>query len=187
MRIAQASTSRVLIGALLAVLPVLHTGCGAQSTERHGGEEIPDLSAGNAGSATSPEAGSNGGGEGGAGSSAPVSWCAAYKIVSCVCQQCHQSPPVNGAPIPLMTYEDTQAPFPLATSTNRVWQSMERAVASGEMPYIGDADVMPPVTPLSDEHRNTLLTWLAEGAHPLGGTTCPATCDWSKGAPTADF
>ena len=123
------------------------------------------------------------GGEGGA-SSGPVSWCDAYRVVNCVCQQCHQRPTQHGAAMPLMTYEDTQAPYPLSTSTKLVWQAMQRAVDTGFMPFTGDATVMPAVKPLSDAQRHTLLTWLAQGATAAGGTDCAMTCDWSQDPPT---
>jgi len=112
-----------------------------------------------------------------------VTWCAAYKIINCSCQQCHQSPPLNGAPIPLMTYADTQAPFPMPTSDERAWQVMQDEVRIRFMPYTGDPTVMPPVKPLTDDQQNTLLTWLEQGAHDEGGPNCPQSCDWPKASP----
>jgi hypothetical protein len=115
--------------------------------------------------------------DGGAG---PVKWCDAYKILNCSCQQCHQDPPLHGAPIPLMTYADTQAPFPSPTADRKVWQEMQTVISTGFMPFTGDSAVMPPVQPLTDDQQTTLLSWLAQGAHDEGGQDCPNTCDWSK-------
>jgi hypothetical protein len=170
-----ATSTRGLIGAtFMAVLLALYSGCSDQSTERQGGE-IPDL---NAGASNAGAAGAAGGQSG-----VPVPWCDAYKIINCVCQQCHQDPMLNGAAMPLMTYEDTQAPFPLATSSTFVWQKMEVAVRSRVMPETSNPSVVPAVEPLTDAQRNTLLGWLAQGAHAEGGRNCPMACDWSKGPP----
>lgn len=164
-----ARSTRRLIGTTFAVaLLALHTGCGDQSTERKGGGDIPDLTAG-----------SGSGGAGGGATDTLVPWCDAYKIINCVCQQCHQDPTLNGAAMPLMTYEDTQARYPASSSTF-VWQKMEEAVTNRTMPETGDPSVEPPVKPLTDAQRGTLLIWLAQGAHPEGGRDCAASCDWSK-------
>jgi hypothetical protein len=74
----------------------------------------------------------------------------------------------------------------MPTSEKRVWQEMQIVIADRSMPYTGDMTIMPPVQPLTDEQQNTLLTWLAEGAHDEGGQACPMTCDWSKGPPTGN-
>jgi hypothetical protein len=170
-----ARSTRASIGATFAaVVLALYTGCGDQSSERHGGEDLPDLNAGSGAS----DAGSAGAGAAGAGG--PVPWCDAYKVINCVCQQCHQNPTLHGAAMPLMTYEDTQVPFPLATSSTRVWQRMQVAVTTGAMPETSNPSVVPAVEPLTDAQRNTLLDWLAQGAHDEGGRTCPMTCEWSK-------
>jgi len=159
------STRRLIEATLAAAVLVLYTGCGDDGTERKGGGEIPDLTAGN--------------GAGGGATETLVPWCDAYKIVNCVCQQCHQNPTRNGAAMPLMTYEDTQARYPASSSTF-VWERMERAVSNRSMPETGDPSVDPPVKPLTDGQRTTLLAWLAQGAHPEGGLDCSASCDWSK-------
>jgi len=158
-----ARTTRVSIGAMFAAAVLaLYTGCGDQSTERKGGGDIPDL--GDAGAA-----------------GVPVPWCDAYKVINCVCQQCHQNPTLNGAAMPLMTYEDTQAPFPLSTSSTFVWQRMQVAVSTRAMPETSNPSVVPAVKPLSDAQQKTLLDWLAQGAHDEGGRNCPMTCDWANG------
>jgi hypothetical protein len=162
--------TRALFGGLVVATSTLtYTGCsgGDLTTNRQGGP-LPPL----------PDAGSEA-----ALSDAPVSWCAAYRIINCVCQQCHQNPPIHGAPIPLMTFADTQAPYPSSSTKNKVWQTMQDAVSTRFMPYTGDKTVMPQVQPLSDADYVTVLSWFAKGATDLGGQDCPMECDWSKGAP----
>ena len=162
----RAAVTRVLVGTVCATLLAIVTGCGGQ-----GSEGSPNANAG-AGSATA------GGGAAGA-SSSSVAWCDAYEIINCSCQQCHQNPPINGAPIPLVTYADTQVAFP-AASTSPVWQTMQRVIAARSMPFTGDPTVMPKVMPLSDAEQAKLLGWLAEGAKPTGGTACPEpSCVWA--------
>jgi len=199
MQIASARSTRVLIGTTFAAVTLaLYSGCGDQSSERKGGGEIPDLSAGygqtlpDAGAAEAGVPGAAGaagaastaeGGAAGAGSGGLVPWCDAYTIVNCVCQQCHQNPTLNGAAMPLMTYEDTQAPYPFASSKTLVWEKMQAAVSTRFMPYTGDSSIKPAVKPLSDAQRTTLLAWFAQGAHAEGGTECTMSCNWSDGSP----
>jgi hypothetical protein len=111
-----------------------------------------------------------------------VPWCDAYRVINCVCQQCHQDPTLNGAAMPLLTYENTQTGYP-STTSEAVWKKMQRALTSGFMPYVGGPTAMPKVKPLTAEQKDTVLTWLSEGAHDEGGTDCPKTCDWSDGTP----
>ena len=114
---------------------------------------------------------------------APVTWCAAYQVINCVCQQCHRNPPLNGAPIPLVTYADTQAHFPLSVSKNRVWQTMQKVISTDFMPYMGDPTIKPKVLPLTPDQKQLMLDWLGQGAHDEGGQACDMTCDWDKGPP----
>jgi hypothetical protein len=173
--------------AVVAPLLALYAGCTSQSSERRGGTDVPDLGANTAASGAGGALGEGGAsGEAGAPAAAPpVTWCAAYNVITCVCQQCHQNPTVNQAPFPLVTYDDTQMPYQATNSKKKVWQEMQLVVASGFMPYQGieDPPVDPPVKPLSDERKATLLTWLAQGAHDEGGQDCPMVCDWRKGPP----
>lgn len=169
------------IGAALGLSLVV--ACSDQSSERRGGGGEPNLSAGEAGSFGSAESGNGGTGAAGVGGGGPsglVQWCDAFRVINCACQQCHQNPPLNGAPIPLMTYEDTQAPYPLSTSTKRTWQEMQASVSNGSMPFTADKSIVPAVKPLTTEQRATLLDWFAQGAHAEGGTDCHAACDWAQ-------
>lgn len=167
--------SVVLFAAALAVVSV--ASCGEQSSERRGGGEIPDLTAGGGQAPPDGTAGTSEAGAAGALPTGPVPWCDAYRILDCVCQQCHQAPPLNGAPFPLLTYDNTQAHYPFASS-KPIWQQMQTVVGNGFMPYQGDPTVMPPVQPLPAAQKATLLKWLTEGALPEGGTDCPKTCEW---------
>jgi hypothetical protein len=172
MTIAPRTPIRALFAlASVIALIALYAGCASSdvNTNRQGGGALPPV----------PEAGTSEA----ALSDVPVPWCAAYHIINCVCQQCHQNPPLNGAPLSLMTYDDTQKPLPPSSKTNRTWQTMQEVVSIRFMPYMGDKTVMPPVLPLSDDDYDTLLSWLAQGATDLGGQDCPMECDWSKGPP----
>ncbi len=116
-------------------------------------------------------------------SDVPVPWCAAYQVLNTVCQQCHQNPPINGAPIPLLTYADTQAQFFSTEFT--VHEVMYQVVLDDEMPYRGTAAdggaILPKVRPLTPQEKYTLLSWLNQGATNLGGEDCPMVYDWAAG------
>jgi hypothetical protein len=82
--------------------------------------------------------------------------CAPRRVLETVCQQCHSSPPRNGAPFPLVTYNDVHQ-----TLDNRpIAYWMEAAASAGEMP-------LPPVT-IANHDRDTLLKWLRAGAPARG-------------------
>jgi hypothetical protein len=122
-----------------------------------------------------PNGNSGGSGVGGAPTSGGVAFCAALTVIRSKCQRCHQSPPQHGAPTPLLTYEDTQARY---YTTDQKWSdAMAGAVARGTMPDLAQNDpptsLMPPIEPLTDEEKATLLDWLEQGALPEGGTDCP--------------
>jgi hypothetical protein len=71
-----------------------------------------------------------------------------------VCHTCHQSPPVNGAPFPLLTLDQHQA-----------YKSLE----------IGDisAAIMPLGSVLPEAEKTTLLDWLLAGARGVPQAVCP--------------
>lgn len=111
--------------------------------------------------------------DGGTDASVPVAWCAAsdtepsaYKVMA-VCRRCHQNPPQFGAPFALMTWDDIQQPF----GDGKRFQAMAAAVRGGTMPFQG-SDIQPPVGPLGAADKATLLTWLDQGAQPVGGRAC---------------
>jgi hypothetical protein len=113
-------------------------------------------------------------GNAGSGNDEPVPWCKALKVLEANCQRCHLDPPKNGAPIPLMTYEDTQGPW---SATQLVHDVMLDAVERGFMPYLALNDpptsLMPPVEPMPAADKLALVAWLNQGAKPVGGTDCP--------------
>lgn len=102
-----------------------------------------------------------------------VTWCAARAVLEAKCQRCHREPPENGAPMALLTYEDTQAPW---SSTQKVHDAMERAVSSDFMPYVQlnepPVSLDPQVEPLTASEKATLLAWLRQGAKLEGGSDC---------------
>lgn len=111
---------------------------------------------------------------GGGASGDPVKWCDALAVIKAKCQRCHQDPLQNGAPMPLLTYEDTQAEWSSTQSTHDV---MLDVVSRDIMPYVALNDpptsLMPPVEPLTAAEKSTLVSWLEQGALPEGGTDCP--------------
>jgi hypothetical protein len=99
---------------------------------------------------------------------APAIPCNVDVVLVQVCQKCHSSPPADGVPISLVTYEDTQAPYSDATTYHDTptWRVMRDLVQQGLMPQ-------PPVT-LDAADRTTLLQWLGQDAPPAPtGTKCP--------------
>ena len=122
-----------------------------------------------------PSGGSGGTAVGGAPMGDGVTFCAALAVMRTKCQRCHQSPPQHGAPVPFLTYEDTQEPY---YTTDEKWaDAIGRAVERGVMPDLAQNDppisLMPPVESLTEHEKATLLDWLAQGALPGGGTNCP--------------
>lgn len=165
MPIAGASAVRVFGFAVSLAMLTAPIGCGDAGPK----DGAPDVVGGAGAGAAS---GSGGAGDG------LVPWCDAYQVINCSCQQCHQDPTRNGAAMPLMTYEDTQRPFPQASSPKKVWQQMQQAVMNGSMPLTGDESILPPVKALTSAQRSTLLAWLAQGARDEGGLQCVASCIW---------
>jgi len=81
--------------------------------------------------------------------------CEVFAALQTNCHTCHQSPPLNGAPFSLLTYEDTQQPF--GTLGQLRWQRMLEVVDSGFMP-LGKT-----ITPAD---KQVLLDWLNGCAQP---------------------
>lgn len=80
--------------------------------------------------------------------------CEVNRILASTCQKCHARPLQNGAPFPLVTYEDTQADF----DGQPVHTYMQVALETSRMP-------LAPVE-LDDTDRAILLAWLRAGAPP---------------------
>lgn len=79
--------------------------------------------------------------------------CDVYAAYS-VCRNCHIDPPVNGAPMPLLTLEDLQA------HAGDIYD----AVKTGVMPLDGT---------LSGHETALILNWLKAGAHGVPAEDCP--------------
>jgi uncharacterized membrane protein len=88
--------------------------------------------------------------------------CDVERIMQNVCQQCHSDPPVNGAPFPLVRYQDTQKMI------------LDQPVTSAMLTDV-EGRLMPraPVV-MSDLDRAALVTWLRNGAP--ASTTNPDLC-----------
>jgi hypothetical protein len=104
---------------------------------------------------TGPSGGGAGAGAGGS-TNAGTLPCNIQAILKARCQTCHKSPPINRAPMALLTYEQVQAYAPL----------MQAAVEDDKMPPPGAAD-------LSEAQAATLVTYLSFGAPSAGNVTCP--------------
>ncbi len=121
--------------------------------------EVPDADAGVVEVDASPERGSAE-----ADVSMPVEACSAPMVgdlpcdvagVLMICQNCHQMPPVRGAPFPFLTYEDTQQTY---FGDIKRWQRMSQVIEPD------DAVHMPPRTATdipqpTDQQLDTLRTW----------------------------
>jgi hypothetical protein len=77
--------------------------------------------------------------------------CDVETVLKAKCQSCHAATPLYGAPIPLMTYEDTQATYKSLSA----WRAMKDSVESGKMPQ---------GTTLTAQEKKTLADWFAMGA-----------------------
>ncbi|MDX2053706.1 MAG: hypothetical protein SFV15_14995 [Polyangiaceae bacterium] len=74
------------------------------------------------------------------------------------CRRCHTTPPANGAPFPLLTWEDTQK----LRYQSPIWKFIGSTVKSGFMPYRIPLD--PPVERLTENEKKILLDWVQMGA-----------------------
>jgi uncharacterized membrane protein len=115
--------------------------------------------------AVSSGCGGDDAGSGGDEGSSTADFCDALGVLEAKCQRCHQDPPKNLAPFPLLTYADTQEERPTG---ELVYERMRDVVSSGIMPPTsGNYD--PPVDPLTCAERTTLLSWLnADAPRPRG-------------------
>ncbi len=120
-------------------------------------------------------AGDGGVGDAGSSGGAPIPFCAALNVIRGKCQRCHQTPPRDGAPVPFLTYADTQAQYYM---TDKKWSdTMLAAVGKDFMPDVSQNEPptnrTPPVEPLTASEKATLMGWLQQGAKPEGGANCP--------------
>ncbi len=80
-------------------------------------------------------------------------------VLSDKCQTCHTNPPLNGAPFPLLTYEDVHQLF---AGTIPIYQEMYMLIQPGSTPHMpfGKAP------PLTTDQFTTLSEWLLACALP---------------------
>jgi hypothetical protein len=170
---------RWLLG--IAVVGALFTSCADHDPEmdRIGGP-LPD-----GGDTSGGSAGSSGGSAGSAGSAGaagadanpcppidpnlvnPSFPCEIDAILEAKCRRCHTEPQQNGAPFPLLTWQDTQEEYFLTP----IYKRMHNAVKTDFMPFVA-LPLEPPVEPLTPAEKAKLLEWL-ECALPVEAQTCP--------------
>jgi uncharacterized membrane protein len=93
--------------------------------------------------------------------------CEVLSIVQTKCGRCHASPPLYGAPFPLLTFDDLAE----VDDKGRVRRErMVTAIERGTMPATF-LELDPPVEELSEEERALLLEWLTSDEE------APALCD----------
>jgi hypothetical protein len=99
-----------------------------------------------------------------------ITWCEVSDVLVAKCQRCHVGEKgLNGAPFPLVTFEDTQAPY--GSTGQRRWERMRYMVDEDLMPPV-DASFSPPPEKLATGEKALLMTWFDEGAKAVGGTDC---------------
>jgi len=90
--------------------------------------------------------------------------CDVFAVVHQSCNPCHQSPPLGGAPFPLLTYADTQQVF---APGELIYQQMYISVGPSGSPR------MPFGSMLAPADYATLYGWLGMCAPPVAaGTGC---------------
>ena len=150
-------------------------------------------SSASSGAGASPTGGGNdpgGGGPGGEGGGEPCVDnfpaegdipCDVWQVLHDRCHCCHQDPPLNFAPFPLLTYEETRAIYSMMSGKLR-WERMSEVVQDTgipHMPLTGQAK------DLSSSQKKVLDDWFAACAPPAdqyqdGGPGC----DESEPPPT---
>jgi hypothetical protein len=108
------------------------------------------------------------------------------------CQTCHQSPPKNHAPFPLLTYAETQGADPLSPYTGLpIWQVMHTVIQPKGVPHMpfGNAPQ------LTSSEMTTLDGWLLAcalpqddeaGAGDAAGTSTDASSAAEEGGGSSD-
>ncbi len=91
--------------------------------------------------------------------------CDVDKIVTANCQSCHARSPVYGAPMPLVTWSDLQAPAK-SDASKKVYQLVGTRIHDDAKPM-----PQPPNVRLSAADTATLDAWIAQGA-PQSTTGC---------------
>jgi hypothetical protein len=88
--------------------------------------------------------------------------CDVGQVLKDKCQPCHQTPQLNHAHFPLLTYEDTQQPFGIMPGERR-WQRMAQVIEPGTFPHMpfGTAPQ------LTSSELDTLRSWFKACAPPV--------------------
>ncbi|HEY3664520.1 MAG TPA: hypothetical protein VGL19_00925, partial [Polyangiaceae bacterium] len=137
------------------------TGGAAAGTGGKGGNG-GTAGSGAGGSAGHAGAGNASGAGGSAAGAGPVlyvpasSSCAAGNVQAAmsVCRNCHTDPPINSAPVPLLSYDEIHA---------EAGNILDK-VSSGEMPAAGT---------LSTANKGLILDWVGAGAIGVPNPACP--------------
>jgi len=160
----------IVAGSRLLFLTMGLVGCagGEEGAGSGAGGGIPIGSPGGGGATVS-----GAGGAPGSGGRLP---CAVATVLKAKCQLCHGATPLNGAPMSLVAYADTQA-LTVSTPSTTVWKAMQTRVHSTTM------TVMPPrgQPALTSAELAALDAWFAAGA-PAGTDTCTVTPVGTGGA-----
>jgi len=115
----------------------------------------------------SAEGGSSTGQPGAGGSATPHFPCEVEDVIVAKCQRCHDDPQLNGAPFPLLVWEDTRRPYGLVL----VYEAMLPAIETDFMP-LTQLDLEPPVESLTPDEKELMLDWLRSGAPAVLGPAC---------------
>ena len=163
-------------------LAVLALSCSSASPrDRPAGAEVEAGAAGEAGAepeagaageaGAEPEAGAGGAAGAEAGALSEPPWCTVQAILARKCQRCHDTLPAHGAPFALITYDDTQS------KDNKGKARFERIAHALDKQLMPPQSVKldPPVEPLTDAERATILNWCAQSAPLTGGAACADT------------
>jgi hypothetical protein len=90
--------------------------------------------------------------------------CDVFAVVHHNCNPCHQNPPLNGAPFPLLVYADTQKVY---SPTELVFQQMFISTGPNGSPRMPFGGMLTPTD------YDLLHGWLAQCAPPVpSGTGC---------------
>jgi hypothetical protein len=82
--------------------------------------------------------------------------CDVYDVLVAQCHKCHQDPPLNAAPFPLLQFEKTREIYGIEP----IWMRMQAVIASGFMPLAPNPDLM-------GLELQTMQDWFAACAPPV--------------------
>lgn len=99
-----------------------------------------------------------------------TAWCQVSELLQAKCQVCHSGKGNFGAPFPLVTYEDTQ----VEDHAGARYERMQTMIEADLMPPSPEQTTLgSPPDKLTEDEKELVLTWIEEGARPVGGTDCP--------------